>query len=186
MSSATITTMDAACEIVVRVLASHGICDLKSRLGLLSDALLIAAGDEAVSVASTKGYRKEFDQGEELIAELSRVVDTLEHRSNAHLRYYMGEGPVSFEAAFTGVRQLLETEKSYHATRPEPEAFDRARPLTAKGEGTRLMREILVELDVMDAWACSNVIADLLIEAGIDAPPKRKVVKALYDKINRM
>lgn len=162
----------------------------------------------ATWIASSVGGHQAFDFDEALL-EMARGmrerVETLERALEAvtfvdpaisqHLecvpefQHWMRDDPETYTRTVDGMRKMLEVAKGIMADAPALMKYEpkpkRARPKTYKGAATEWLSDALLDLGESSLWRISTIIADMLIEFGIEKSSRNNAVRAIYDRLHR-
>lgn len=189
-------TLEQARPIVLSVLSKHGIeVSDKGDVDLMADGLGMAGDRESLWVMADRYDAEEhehrtskIDAIEKLLLAYSEEKDrpTLTESGNDwsnSLAFWRLAHNRDLKALLGDLEQLLEMERAINQMFPAPE-IPNSRPVTAKNAGARCIYLILSKYRV-NTWNACEVIADMLIEAGIANGDRRKVKMALYDKLSR-
>jgi len=189
---------EAAHGVAVAVLERHGLLDRLDppALSLIVNGLEIASDDEFFLVAAARWDQERHRARLHRIATLEAAIAAYEAQAGAGPRIRTREGEYgshthcglarahgrSLPEILDDLRRLLAVEREL--ARREPEPLPRGAPVGAKNAGAQCILSILSEIaPPVRAWDACGIVADLLIEAQIEARPREKVRRALYDRL---
>ena len=189
---------DEAFAIVEMVLDRHGLDASSHSFGGVADGLGIASDEMDFWTASAINRKEIHDQRLVKIQRLADLVELYscevaggdEYRASIEGRSISATDSAVFKSTrldllshLDHLKALLAAEKELYAAEPKG-GLPNSRPPKAKNVGAECIYEVLREND-MKPWAACSLIAELLIEAGIETRPHRNVLRSLFDKLKR-
>ena len=163
----------------------------------ISEGLALASQKEFYQVRSARARNEDFKRRcirinllESLLEEyrLSREIGkvyTAEDGSTWNFtRRFVELHGKNYEEILSNLEFLISIERKLCRFWPD-EALPNSRPTTAKNAGAEEIFVVLKERGIA-TWAASAIIADMLIMAGIANGPRKKIHRALYDKLQRL
>jgi len=190
---------EQADEIIQSVLTRHGISIGQSELDWIA-FWLVEASQKASSYYSIVKYESnEFEKRAQRAEALEKVIELYKRlKEEGYERQVIVKGckyqsvtdwyiyehtGMDLDKIIEGIKKLAHAENELLQLRPS-DKMPASRPESAKNAAAKKICSILIK-NKISIWKSCEIIAEMLIKAGIENKDQDKVKRALYDKLQR-
>jgi hypothetical protein len=188
-------------NIVLKVLEKHNLSDIDKhhissmQLGLsfTEDKEFCITSDHRINNIEYKSRVKRIKALEKVIElyELFKKDECFENKCKTNIGSYQSElheyiykhSGLDLDELIKNLKKLNSIEVSFLEMYPL-ENIPNSRPVSGKNEGAKCICSYLIKNNVT-LWKSCEIIADMLILAGVENKDKDKVIRALYNKLER-
>ncbi|MCH8262383.1 MAG: hypothetical protein IIA77_04955 [Proteobacteria bacterium] len=192
---------EQAHDIVLEILNNHDVSIVRERdIDLIVNGLEIAGDKEFFLTWGIRTENIKYENRTRRVKTLEKIIEqydlfkreecfknSVQSKSGNYpniLHWYLREyADEDLDRIIESIKKLHKTEVFLQQLYPF-EKIPNSRPQSAKNAGAKCICSTLVENQI-SIWKSCDIIADMLIMAGIENKEQDKVKRALYDKLRR-
>ncbi|MCZ6565209.1 MAG: hypothetical protein O6852_03640 [Gammaproteobacteria bacterium] len=190
-------------DIVLKVLEKYDLSIIdRAHFLMIKFGLNIASDKEFCHTTVIRQQHKEYKSRLERIKALDKVIElynlfykeectkidvgtpTEKYQSGLHDTIHSSRADSNLDEIIEKICILYDVEAYLEAFEPPDKKIPNSRPVSAKNAGAECICTYLVK-NQLSIWKSCEIIAEMLILAGIENKEQDKVKRALYDKFRR-